>query len=93
MHLQELLAGYLVLVNLIGFVLVFADKKKAVKHQWRIPEKIFFLLSLFGGGIGIFTGMFRYHHKTKHWSFLIGIPASTVLFYGALISLLIRHFR
>ena len=70
---------YYILVNFIAFVLYGADKHKAVKHQWRIPEKILLGIAFFGGGLGAFLGMKVFHHKTKHILFQILIPVAMVL--------------
>ena len=43
---------YIVCLNLVTFVIMFADKRRAIKHQWRIPEKTILLLSLIGGSLG-----------------------------------------
>lgn len=51
------------------------DKLKAKKNRWRIPEKTLFILSLIGGSIGSWSGMYVFRHKTKHWYFVIGMPA------------------
>lgn len=61
-------------VNIYGFFLCRADKRRAIKHQWRVPEKRFFLVALLGGSPGVYAGMFTFRHKTKHVSFLLGIP-------------------
>ena len=34
-----------------------------------------FLLPLLGGSVGALLGMRVFHHKTKHWYFVWGIPA------------------
>jgi len=69
------IAAVLVLINLLGFVTVAADKYKARRRLWRIPEKTIFLIALFGGCIGIYTSMLIFRHKTRHWRFMAGIPA------------------
>jgi uncharacterized membrane protein YsdA (DUF1294 family) len=51
------------------------DKKKAIHHAWRIPEKTLFLASILGGSIGTWAGMYVFRHKTKHWYFVVGMPA------------------
>ena len=66
---------YLLVVNLIGFVLMFVDKKRAQNNQWRIKEATLFLSAAIGGSIGAMLGMKVFRHKTKHLSFLIGMPA------------------
>ena len=69
---------YLVIINLIAFLLMAMDKSRARKHQWRIPEKTLFLSAILGGSIGAIAGMYTFHHKTRHWYFVIGMPAILV---------------
>ena len=66
--------GLILLVNIIGFIIMGVDKYKAKKKLWRVPEKIFFLIAVFGGSVGVYAGMFFFRHKTKHWYFVFGIP-------------------
>ena len=70
---------YLCLINLIGFFAMFLDKQKAKRDKWRIPEKTLFLLALIGGSLGTTLGMHAFHHKTRHWYFLYGMPAILLL--------------
>ena len=77
--MTKLVIGYLIIINIIGFLLMGADKKKAIKNQWRIPEKSLFICSILGGSIGTWTGMYAFRHKTKHWYFVIGMPLILVL--------------
>ena len=70
---------YLILVNLIGFASMGIDKKKAIKHTYRIPEKTLFLIALLGGSAGSILGMQLFRHKTKHWYFVLGMPAILIL--------------
>ena len=70
---------YLVIVNLIAFLLMAMDKSRARKHQWRIPEKTLFLSAILGGSIGAIAGMYTFHHKTKLWYFVIGMPAILIV--------------
>ena len=73
------LCGYLLLVNLIGALFVAADKRKARKNRWRVPEKTYFLFCLLGGCPGVYLSMRIFHHKTLHKRFMWGIPAIFVL--------------
>ena len=70
---------YLVIINLIAFLLMAMDKSRARKHQWRIPEKTLFLSAILGGSIGAIAGMYTFHHKTNHWYFVIGMPAILIV--------------
>ena len=71
---MKLLLIYLVIMNVIGFIMMAVDKYKAKHHAWRINEKSFFLISLIGGSLGTIMGMYTFHHKTKHWNFVYGLP-------------------
>ena len=64
-----------VLVNLIAFVLMGLDKRRARRDKWRISEKTLFLPAVLGGSLGAIAGMRLFHHKTKHWYFRYGLPA------------------
>lgn len=65
---------YLLIINLVGFLAMGIDKRKAVKQLWRIPEANLFLFALLGGSLGSIIGMHLFHHKTRHWYFLYGMP-------------------
>ena len=71
----QYLLWYLAAVNVVTFTVYGIDKSKARRGAWRIPEKTLFLLPLLGGSIGALLGMRVFHHKTKHWYFVWGIPA------------------
>ena len=32
------------------------------------------LIALLGGSAGAWAGMYLFHHKTKHWYFVVGMP-------------------
>jgi uncharacterized membrane protein YsdA (DUF1294 family) len=69
---------YLGIINFIGFLIMGIDKWKAKRKAWRIPEKTFFMVSLLGGGLGCWGGMYTFRHKTKHLKFTLGVPAILV---------------
>lgn len=66
---------YLIFVNLIGFVMMGVDKKRAVRGAWRLSEASLFTAALLGGALGCTLGMQHFRHKTKHWYFKYGMPA------------------
>lgn len=72
--LLKILGIYLFIINAIGFILMLVDKIKARKNLWRIPEKVLFLSAILGGSIGSLLGMYVFRHKTKHFSFILGMP-------------------
>ena len=55
--LWTLLAGYLLLVNLAGFLLMGLDKRRARRGAWRISEKALFLPAVLGGSLGSIVGL------------------------------------
>ena len=66
---------YLLLINAVAFVLMLADKQKARKNRWRIPERTLIGSALLGGSLGALLGMYTFRHKTKHLKFTLGVPA------------------
>lgn len=57
-------------ISLVTFILYGADKRRAVKGKWRVPEKVLLSLSFFGGAIGGVLGMIIFRHKTKKAAFI-----------------------
>ena len=79
-----LLGCYLLVMNLVTFLVFGLDKWKAKRKAKneavrRVPEKTLFLLSILGGSLGALLGMKAFHHKTLHKSFRFGIPAILAL--------------
>ncbi|MBP5282479.1 MAG: DUF1294 domain-containing protein [Lachnospiraceae bacterium] len=88
-----ILIGYLVLMNVIAFALMGADKHKAKTGAWRVPEKTLFLSAILGGSIGAIAGMQVFRHKTKHWYFQYGMPAILILQIVAGVLLYIKFVK
>ncbi len=65
---------YLLLINALGFLLMLADKYKAKKNLWRIPEASLLGVGIIGGSVGCLAGMYLVRHKTRHLKFTLGIP-------------------
>lgn len=73
--MTTLILIYLLIINAIGFLLMLADKQKARKKLWRIPEATLFTAAFFGGTLGCLAGMYAVRHKTRHLKFTLGMPA------------------
>ena len=82
------IVSYLIIINIIGFVIMGVDKLKAKKRAWRIPESTLFVVALIGGSLGTTVAMHVFRHKTQHWYFLYGMPA-ILLIQIAIVVLLI----
>ena len=67
--------GWIAISSMITFVVCGVDKYAAQHQKRRVPEKVLFLLSAIGGSIGLYLGMYTFRHKTKHWYFVVGVPA------------------
>ncbi len=85
--MYKAVAAYLILVNIISFLVMGLDKHRAKVHKWRVSEKTLFLLALLGGSAGSVLGMYTFHHKTRHWYFVWGMPA--ILFLQIVLGIVI----
>lgn len=70
---------YMIIMNLLAFVLMGLDKYRAMNGQWRIPEVTLLGLNFFGGCAGGFLAMHLFRHKTRHARFFVGIPVMLVM--------------
>lgn len=76
------LVGYLMVINLITFFLFWEDKRRSKRQEWRISENTLLGFSAIGGSLGGICGMKRFHHKTRHQRFYIGLPCILILQIG-----------
>ena len=82
--MPPILLLYLILINLLGFVLYGLDKAKSKGRGRRIPERVLLWVARLGGGVGCWMGMMLFRHKTKHDRFMALVPFWTVLWAAAL---------
>lgn len=85
---MKILLVYLLTVNAAAFILMLADKFKAKRNLWRIPESTLMTSAAIGGSIGALLGMYTVRHKTQHPKFTIGIPVILALQVVAAVVLL-----
>ena len=83
--------GTVLFMNLLGYLGMWSDKKRAIKGKYRISEKKLFLIAILGGSMGSILGMNHFRHKTKHWYFKYGLPlilmiqiivVGAIIYYG-----------
>lgn len=84
---MNLVLYYILIINILTFIVYGIDKLKAKKGKLRIPESTLLLLAIIGGSIGAFLGMKVWHHKTMHKKFKYGIPLIIILQLGVLLYL------
>ena len=70
---------YLIIVNILSFILVGYDKYSAIKKQSRISETALLTFSLLGGALGTLLGMIIFHHKIKKLKFIILVPLFLII--------------
>lgn len=74
-----IIIGVLVIINLLGYISMWSDKRRAIKGKYRISEKTLFTIAILGGSLGSILGMNQFRHKTKHWYFKYGMPLIFVI--------------
>ncbi len=73
-----IIAAWCALLSAVGFAMCAVDKSCAKRGRRRIRERTLFLTAALGGSPGVWVGMYAFRHKTKHRSFVLGIPAIIV---------------
>ncbi|WP_238918795.1 DUF1294 domain-containing protein [Clostridium sp. YIM B02555] len=81
----KIILAYLLVINLVGFIIMLIDKQKAIHKEWRIPENTLIGISIIGGSIGMLFGMSAFRHKTKHIKFKFGVPFILFIEIGLII--------
>ena len=73
--------AYIAVISLCSIAVCVRDKRVSKKNdvRLRIPEKSLFIWSLLGGSLAMFITMRLIRHKTKHVSFMVGIPLIFIL--------------
>lgn len=70
---------FLIIINIITFILFAVDKFRAMSKQWRIRESVLLGSSIIGGVLGGLISMYTFRHKTKTPIFKFGMPIILVL--------------
>ena len=78
-NITKFILVYLLIINIITFLAMYIDKKRAKWGKWRIKEITLFMFVLLGGGIGGILGMKLFRHKTKKTIFVVGFPTILIL--------------
>lgn len=72
--LQMAVIGYVAAISLVLCILMYLDKQRAKKKEWRISERTLLTLGFVGGALGGVLGMYLFRHKTQHNTFAFGLP-------------------
>ncbi len=77
--MTEALLYYLIVINIVTFLVYGIDKWKAKQGSWRISEATLLILAVIGGCIGALLGMKVWRHKTQHKKFKYGLPLILII--------------
>lgn len=69
----------LIIWNLITFLLMGIDKRRAQKGDWRIPKKVLMICAFLLGALGEIVGALVFRHKTLKWKFRLGLPLALIV--------------
>ena len=70
---------YFIVINFLTFLLYGLDKYKAIRQEWRIPERALLLMAFVGGAFGALSAMRIFRHKTRKGRFKLMIPLFCLL--------------
>ena len=73
-QLTGILLGVFALISIASSVVTIADKIRAIRHKWRVPENTLLLIAAVGGAPAMLLTMLIIRHKTKHGKFMVGLP-------------------
>ncbi|HCT62723.1 MAG TPA: DUF1294 domain-containing protein [Erysipelotrichaceae bacterium] len=79
--MEKIVLPILIVLNLFGFVLMSLDKYFAIKQRSRISERSLLSMAFIGGSLGVYFGMVIFRHKTRKFSFNIGVPLMMALHF------------
>lgn len=88
--MTRIVVYYLIIINILTFLVYGIDKWKARNGKWRISEATLLLLAVIGGSIGAWAGMSVWHHKTLHKKFRYGVPLILIIQVALIIFMLYR---
>lgn len=71
-------------LSLAAFAAMGLDKRAARRGRRRVPERRLLGLAALGGAAGGWAGMYVFRHKTRHWYFVVGMPALTAVWAAVL---------
>jgi uncharacterized membrane protein YsdA (DUF1294 family) len=76
---------YVITINIVAYLVMWWDKRKASQREWRVAEATLYILGLLGGAFGILGGMFRFRHKTQKRAFqatvAFGLVTSIIIYW------------
>jgi uncharacterized membrane protein YsdA (DUF1294 family) len=93
-NLTVCVIAYGLIVNLVTFTVFAADKRLAIEHRGRVPERTLLRLAAAGGSVGAVLAQQILRHKTRKQPFrgrLIGVIVAQLLAALGLCAWLAAH--
>ncbi|MBR5498278.1 MAG: DUF1294 domain-containing protein [Clostridia bacterium] len=78
-------------MSIIAVIMTVYDKRAARKGRSRISEKALMLEAFFGGATAMYTTMQIIRHKTKHTSFMVGLPIFIIVHIALIVAVVFVH--
>ena len=92
-QLLYVLLIWFALISLVTAAVTVADKLRAKKHSFRVPERVLLIIAAIGGSLAEYAVMRIIRHKTLHKKFMIGLPLIMIAQIVVLCFLFIRFFN
>ena len=89
-QIQIIVVSYIIIINLLAFVLYGIDKKRSIRNEFRIRESVLLWIARLGGAFGSWLGIKLFRHKTKHTKFRIVVPLWMVIWMVAIVLAVIK---
>ncbi len=87
------LMDYLIVINIITWMMYGLDKWKAKSGKWRIPERTLLLVTALGGSAGALVAMLLFRHKTRKAKFVVGVPVLLVVHCVAIAGIVVKILK
>lgn len=81
---------YLIIVNIVAWIMYALDKWKARSGARRIRERSLLIIALAGGSVGALAAMLMFRHKTRKPKFYLSIPVMIVV-HCVIVAVAVTH--
>ncbi len=71
--------AFIIILNIIGFLIIRADKIRLNNKEPRIREILIFVIAGLSGGIGEYLAMLIFKHKRYKWYFKVFMPIIVII--------------
>ncbi|GHP00014.1 hypothetical protein KSF_100610 [Reticulibacter mediterranei] len=90
---MNLLLGYLLVLNILTFVVYGLDKRSAIHGGQRVPENVLLFLAFVGGTPAAYAARHSFRHKTIKRPFITRLRLILLLQLGIVLLSLLFAFR